>query len=228
MLSAAESYLVEIPRPHPGNPPAGPPPDWVEVFGRDRPLRVEIGFGKSEFLIDLALSEPDYNYVGFEYSRKRVRKFLKKVQRRGAPNIRAVCQNVSLVFDWIFQPGSVDRFFVLFPDPWPKRRHAKHRFIQDRHIASLVRHLRPGGGLSLRTDDPAYAAQMLEVLEDRPDLTNLAGPCRFASQPRDLFTTLYQLKWEREGRKIHFLEYERNDVAATPLDASRPLHHPIT
>ena len=73
--------------------------DWSEVFGHDRPLRVEVGFGKSEFLIELARDCPDFNYLGFEYSAKRVRKFLDKVRKAGVTNIRAVCCNISDVVD---------------------------------------------------------------------------------------------------------------------------------
>jgi tRNA (guanine-N7-)-methyltransferase len=182
---------------------------WREIFGADRPLRIEIGFGKSEFLIDVALREPGYNYLGFEYSRKRVENFLRKVHRRGAANIRVICMNAVEALDRAFEPGSVDRFYILFPDPWPKRRHAKHRFVKERNIERLARLLRPGGGISLRTDDPAYAEEMRAALEAHPALGNLAGAGNFAGAPRDPIPTIYQAKFEKAGRRTFFLEFIR-------------------
>ncbi len=204
-----DPYFIDVPRPLPGGPPLPVPPDWDEVYGRSRPLRVEIGFGRSEFLIEVALSHPAFNYLGFEYSRRRVNRFLKKVHRVGVENIRTVCRDASTVLEHMVPPQRVDRFYILFPDPWPKRRHAKKRFVQERNVRVLVDRLLPAGGISLRTDDADYARQMLEVLDACPALGNLAGSGTFSPQPRDPFKTLYQAKWEEEGRNIFFLEYDR-------------------
>ena len=192
-----------------GRPPLPSPPDWSGIFARTRPLRVEIGVGRSDFLIRVAQDEPEFNYLGFEYSYKRVKAFLKQVRRQGAENIRVVAENVHYLFDCLFAPESVDHFFVLFPDPWPKRRHAKHRFVQRRNVDIVASVLRPGGGISLRTDDARYAHQMLAVLEAHPALTNLAGRGQLALGPRHPYATRYQVKWQEEGRSIYFLEFRR-------------------
>ncbi len=190
--------------------------DWRQVFGSDRPLRVEIGFGTSDFLIDVALADPLFNYVGFEYSAKRVVKFLKKVHARGAENVRAVCCDLTPVLGGLFEPGSIDRFFALFPDPWPKRRHAKNRFVQPANIDVVCRLLRPGGGITLRTDEPQYAQQMLEVLDAHEELVNLAGPGHFAEAPREDIRTLYERKFREMGRRIYYLEYDRGAPPPAP------------
>lgn len=208
----ADPFLLEIPVDQPATPERRHRArcallDWREVFGRDGALGVEIGFGRSEFLVEMACRHPEANYVGFEYSRKRVVKFLEKVHRRGVENIRVVCCDAVEVIDQIFRPASVDRFFVLFPDPWPKRRHAKKRFVQSGNIDTMARLLVPGGGLTLRTDDRQYAMQMLDVVDAHPGLRNIAGPGRFCDIPRDPFGTLYQLKYQQRGRPIYFLEY---------------------
>jgi tRNA (guanine-N7-)-methyltransferase len=182
---------------------------WFRAFGAARPLRVEIGFGNSEFLLRVAEGEPDFNYLGFEYSPKRVTKFLKRVETRRLTNIRALRVDAGPTLEALVEPGSVDAFFILFPDPWPKQRHAKHRLIQPAAAALFVRLLAPGGGLSLRSDDPCYAAQMLAVLEGIPGLVNTSGPGRFAAEPRHPFPTTYELKYRRAGRTIHYLEYRR-------------------
>jgi tRNA (guanine-N7-)-methyltransferase len=186
---------------------------WARIFGDDRPLRVEIGVGNSTFLIEVALRDPEFSYLGFEYSPKRVRKVLKKVEASGVACIRILRLNAVRVLAELVAPGSVDRFFINFPDPWPKRKHTKHRLIQPTTVDLLVRLLRAGGGISLRTDAPAYAAQMVAVLDGVPGLINLAGAGRFAGAPRDEIHTPYELKYRAEGRAIHYLEYRKRSDA---------------
>ena len=81
--------------------------DWREVFEDDRPLRVEVGFGKSDFLIEVARQAPDFNYIGFEYSAKRVTAFLRKVHRHDVHNIRTVCCDATAILDRVFEPASI-------------------------------------------------------------------------------------------------------------------------
>lgn len=210
-LDLGDPLHVPLPRPdpRPGIVYELDPPDWPRIFGNDAPLRVEIGVGNSMFLVDLARQEPDFNYVGFEYSLKRVEKFLKKVRRADLENIRMISQDVRRVLSLVFEPGSIDHFFILFPDPWPKNRHAHHRFVRPERAELLARLLRPGGGLTLRTDDAPYAYQMARVLGDIPDLVNRSHPGPFAPRPRHAISTSFQEKWEEEGRPIFYLEYEK-------------------
>ena len=117
----------------------------------------------------------------------------------------------------LWQSAFVSALFALHPlnvdsvasDPWPKRRHAKKRFVQEKYMQLVAHVLLPGGGLSLRTDDRNYANQMVEVLGTIPRLQNLADPGPFATSPRVAIPTLYQERWTHEGRTIHFLEFEK-------------------
>ena len=181
--------------------------DWDVVFGRHVPLRIEIGVGNSPFLVEVGRLEPSFNYLGFEYSGKRVVKFLKKVERAGLGNIRMLKVNALPLLREIVAPGTVDHFFVNFPDPWPKRRHAKKRFVNPTNTRLVADLLRPGGGFSLRTDDPPYAGQMLEVLDGCPELSSTARRGHFTLEPRYGFPTPYELKFRAEGRTIYYLEY---------------------
>jgi len=186
---------------------------WADIFGADRHLRVEVGVGNSPFLIEVAREAPDFNYLGFEYCRKRVLKFSKKVVRAGMENIRILQLEAKSALEQLFQPGSVDNFYINHPDPWPKRRHAKHRFVQPHTVDLLCRLLRPGGGISLRTDAPAYAYQMLAVLNAAELLVNEAGPRHFAETPREPFQTPYEIKFREQGLPIYYLEYRKRQVA---------------
>jgi tRNA (guanine-N7-)-methyltransferase len=182
---------------------------WDEVFHSAGPLRVEVGVGNSPFLIEVNRLEPRFRYLGFEYSTKRVLKFLKKVHRAGMQNIFVLRANAMPLLGEAVRPGSVDRIFVNFPDPWPKRRHGKKRFVTGPNVRIVVLLLRPGGGLSLRTDDPRYAGQMLEILDSCPQLVNLGGAGHFVPEPLYPIPTPYELKFREVGRTIYYLEYRK-------------------
>lgn len=185
---------------------------WKEVCRSADPLRVEIGVGNSPFLIEVSRLEPRFSYVGFEYSAKRVFKFLRKVHQAGLQNIFMLCANAIPLLGEIAKPGRVDHFFANFPDPWPKRRHGKKRLVTEANVRLLASLLRPGGGLSLRTDDPKYAGQMLEILGACDDLLNQGGKGHFVPQPRYAFPTPYELKYRDAGRTIYYLEYRKVDA----------------
>ncbi|HLU47796.1 MAG TPA: tRNA (guanosine(46)-N7)-methyltransferase TrmB [Planctomycetota bacterium] len=183
--------------------------EWQEVFGAHRPLRLEIGVGNSPFLLDVSRLEPDYNYLGLEHALKRVFKFLRKLNESGLENVRILPLHSGRVLRDALRPESVEHLFINFPDPWPKRRHVRKRLVQPPTVARIRDLLRPGGGLSLRTDLPEYAFQMLEVADRCSGLRNLAGPGRFSLEPRYPFPTPFELFWRDEGRRIFHLEYER-------------------
>ena len=186
---------------------------WEEVFGQVRPLRIEVGVGNSPFLIEVADREPDYNYLGLEYSHKRVIKFLKKVHQAGLENIRMLHLNSDRLFDKHIAPGSVEHLFVNFPDPWPKRRHSKKRFIARERLETAVRLLAPGGGFSLRTDARDYALEALDNLEAREELENCFSCGEWAPSPLYPFETPYEVKFKAQGLRIYYFEYRKRQDA---------------
>ena len=181
---------------------------WEEAFGRAIPLRIEVGVGNSPFLIEVASREPGYNYLGLEYSHKRVIKFLLKVHKAGLDNIRMLHLNSDRLFGDYISPGSVDHIFVNFPDPWPKRRHGKKRFIAAGRLHLAMKLLRPGGGFSLRTDARDYALEALDILEADETLENLT-PGDWAPEPLYPFETPYETRFKAQGLRIYYFEYRK-------------------
>jgi tRNA (guanine-N7-)-methyltransferase len=110
-------------------------------------------------------------------------------------------------------PGAVAAFYIFFPDPWPKKRHEDKRLVSPHAARLLASRLAAGGTLNLKTDDPAYARQMVEVLERTPFLRNAHGTGSFAPLQADLarHETIYEQKWRKEGRAIHALVYVRTE-----------------
>ena len=187
---------------------------WEEVFGQTRPLRIEVGVGNSPFLIEVADREPDYNYLGLEYSHKRVMKFLKKVEVAGFKNIRMLHLNSDLLFSDYIAAAGIEHLFVNFPDPWPKRRHGKKRFIAGERLAAAAKLLAPGGGFSLRTDARDYALEARENLEANEDLENRFPGSEWAPEPLYPFETPYEIKFKAQGLRIYYFEYRKRQAGA--------------
>jgi tRNA (guanine-N7-)-methyltransferase len=186
---------------------------WRAAFGDDvppdAPLVVEIGFGRGEFLMDLAAARPDTAFLGIEYSFKRTLKLARRLARTPLRNVRLVEARGEAVLEEALPDASVRAFWINFPDPWPKKRHARRRLIQPELAALLARRLAPGGVLNLATDDPAYADWIDEVLSAEPGLVNAWAPEPWRRSVGDRKPTAYELMWRAEGRDFHFFRYVR-------------------
>lgn len=179
----------------------------ASVVPRGRPLHVEVGFGKDVRLLREAAARPGDDFVGIEISRKKALSFCRKVARTGLRNVRACQADVRRVLADL-PPGSVASFTILFPDPWPKRRHWKNRWIQPPTAALLLRALVPGGTLTTATDHPGYRDQIracllgagFDLLHEGPDVP---------PEDRTLFTERFErlkapvayFRWGRGGAR---------------------------
>jgi tRNA (guanine-N7-)-methyltransferase len=185
--------------------------------GRPR-LVVDLGCGRGEFLLGLAEKDPEGCYLGVEVSFKRVLKLARRLARSGAGNVRLVQATAQRVVAECLPEGSVDCFWVNFPDPWPKKRHRRRRLLQPNFVRALVRCLAPGGLLHVATDHADYAEQVDQVLAAEPGLSNENAPDRFRREAGDRAPTAYELEWRAEGRPLHFFSYRR---VASPAGGSR-------
>jgi tRNA (guanine-N7-)-methyltransferase len=173
------------------------------------PLVVEIGFGRGEFLLALAEQNPEQAFVGIELSYKRTLKMARRVARLGIANVALVEARAQDVLRDALPDASVACFWLNFPDPWPKKRHARRRFVQPEALAWIARRLVPGGLLRIATDDPSYAEWIDEALAATPALENRYAPDRWRAAVPDRMPTAYELEWRALGRSFHFFEYAR-------------------
>lgn len=137
--------------------------DLAELFPVAAPLHVELGSGDGSFLVEYAKQHSDQNFIGVERLLGRLRKIDRKGTRAGLVNLRLIRLEASYLVDFLLPQASVSAFHIYFPDPWPKRRHRKHRLIQDPFLPVLARALVPSGTVYLRTDDADYFQQMNSV-----------------------------------------------------------------
>jgi tRNA (guanine-N7-)-methyltransferase len=174
------------------------------------PLVVEIGFGRGEFLLELARREPEQAFVGVEVSYKRALKMARRLARLGITNIAIVEGRAEDVLRDALADRSVACFWLNFPDPWPKKRHARRRFVSAESLAQIARRLAPGGLLRIATDDPDYAEWIDERLAAAPELANCYAPDRWRAAVEGRPATAYELEWRALGRSFHFFEYARS------------------
>jgi tRNA (guanine-N7-)-methyltransferase len=177
------------------------------LFGRRAARVVEIGFGNGDHLAALAAARPEQDLLGIEVHRPGVGRLLLAIHERGLTNLRIVCHDAVAVFEEQIPPHSLDEVFILFPDPWMKKRHHKRRLIQPAFVAVLTERLKAGGLLRLATDWQPYAEQMLQVLDAVPQLTNLAGNERFMPRPEARERTRFEARGERLGHPVWDLGY---------------------
>lgn len=142
-------YLLEVP------PDAGPLA-WPAVFGNDRPVEIEVGFGKGLFLVRSSQARPEVNFFGVEIARKLQFFVANRIAKRELHNVRLVCTDARRLLAVQVPAASVQAVHVYFPDPWWKQRHRKRRLYQADFAAACERVLQPGGKLHVASDVETY------------------------------------------------------------------------
>ena len=188
------------------------PSDLTALFrGRVDEMRIEIGFGGGEHLIAEALAFPHTGFIGCEPYVNGMAKILAQIEARDISNIRLFAGDASELLAWLPQ-ASLVRIDLIHPDPWPKRRHWKRRFVQNATIAAIARVLRPGGEFRFVSDIADYCAWTLSHLARSPDFLWLAERAADWRNPWPGYTmTRYGRKATREGRRTTYLRFRRTD-----------------
>jgi tRNA (guanine-N7-)-methyltransferase len=181
--------------------------NMAELFGREAPLVLEIGFGMGETTQKIALAQPELNFLGVEVFNAGVGAMLKRIEESALPNVRIVQHDAVEVVQNMIAPQSLAGVHVYFPDPWPKKRHHKRRLIQPTFASLLASRIAPGGYLHCATDWQPYADQMLEVLSNEPLLANTADG--FAERPAWRPQTKFETRGLRLGHGVWDVIFER-------------------
>ena len=180
----------------------------LEAYFGDRDIWLEIGFGGGEHMVHQAVANPGIGIIGCEPYINGVAMLLGKIREAKARNIAVYPGDVRNMFD-VLRENSISRAFLLYPDPWPKKRHHRRRFVTPEHLEPLSRVLKPGAIFRVATDIPDYVRQTLAEV-----------PCHgfdwLAERPEDWRTpwddwvsTRYEQKALREGRTPHYLTFRK-------------------
>ncbi len=183
------------------------PLDLARLFG-GREVWLEIGFGGGEHMVHQAAANPEVGIIGAEPYINGVAMLLGKIRRAGVENLAVHPGDARDLMD-VLPEASIARAFLLYPDPWPKKRHHRRRFVTPEHLEPLHRVMAPGAVLRVATDIPDYVRQTLEEVP-RAGFTWLAErPEDWRAPWDDWLSTRYEQKALREGRVPHYLTFRR-------------------
>ena len=152
-----------------------------DVFSAPQPLEVELGCGDASFLAEYARKHPKTNFLGVERLLGRIRKLDRKGRRNGSTNMHGVRIESSYLLEFLLPSNTATALHIYFPDPWPKKKHRKHRLINERFPRLAWQALTPSGVVYLRTDDEDYFGQMLDVFGADARFQPVATPVELAS-----------------------------------------------
>jgi len=184
------------------------PLDLKSLFG-DRDIWLEIGFGGGEHMVHQAVHNPGIGLIGCEPYINGVAMLLGKIRDSGAQNIAVHPGDVRDMFD-VLPENSISRAFLLYPDPWPKKRHHRRRFVTPGYLEPLSRVLKSGAIFRVATDIPDYVRQTLEEVPRHGFTWQAERPADWREPWTDWISTRYEQKALREGRRPHYLTFVKD------------------
>lgn len=183
--------------------------DFNDVFGRQAPTVMEIGFGMGDSLLAMAKAAPDTNFIGVEVHRPGVGRLLNNLTKEGISNVRVFKEDALDVLAKCIPDGSLECLQLFFPDPWHKKKHHKRRMVQPEFAQKLRAKLRVGGNFHMATDWEPYAEHMMEVMSAAEGYQNREGEGQFAPQPEHRPVTKFQRRGEKLGHGVWDIVFER-------------------
>lgn len=185
------------------------PMDFQQVFGREAPLVLEIGFGMGASLVEMAKANPHQNFLGIEVHAPGVGACLASAEEAGVTNLRVMCHDAVEVLEKMIPDNSLRLAQLFFPDPWHKARHNKRRIVQIPFAELILRKLKLGGVFHMATDWENYAEHMLEVMQSIPGYTNQAPEGLYVPRPDSRPLTKFEQRGHRLGHGVWDLMFER-------------------
>ena len=178
--------------------------DFGHVFGREGPVHIEVGTGRGTFLVNEAKARPEVDFLGIEWARKYYRYAVDRIGRRGLTNVRIIRTDAAYFIGEFVPDDSVDCFHIYFPDPWPKKRHHKRRFVSAENVGQLLRCLKTGGELRIATDHAEYFEVIEQLIAERSErLERIEFSATAGAEPAELTGTNYERKYIKDLRQIH-------------------------
>ena len=182
--------------------------DWSSAFGRQAPVVLEIGFGMGDSLLDMAIAEPDKNFVGVEVHPPGVGRLINTAGERGVNNLKVYMADAMDVLEDCVADASLSRIQIYFPDPWHKKKHHKRRIVQPEFVERLRQKLMIGGILHLATDWENYAEHMLEVMQVAEGFSNMSAQ-GYSERPDFRPVTKFERRGERLGHGVWDILFRR-------------------
>jgi tRNA (guanine-N7-)-methyltransferase len=167
----------------------------------EAPLELDLGCGDGGFLLAMARQHPERNFLGVERLLGRVRKVCRRAWRSEISNVRLLRLETSYTVNWLLPREAFTRIHLLFPDPWPKKKHEERRLVTPQFVRAAADLLVPGGEFLFKSDHPSYFAEAAALLRAEPAFVETDwGPDAFP-----YFETDFERRWKAEGKPIQGL-----------------------
>jgi tRNA (guanine-N7-)-methyltransferase len=184
--------------------------DFGDIFGRLGPVHIEIGSGRGTFLVNQARFQPGDNFIGIEWASRYYRFAVDRIGRWNLNNVRIIRTEAAKFIAEKVPDESVEFFHIYFPDPWPKKRHNKRRFLNAANTEQMIRCLKPGGTIRVATDYGEYFEQMKQVLSEREDVLQEVDFLPMAgAQMGEWVGTNFERKYLKENRPIFTMSVKK-------------------
>lgn len=204
-LEAQPELVIMTPRSYKGK--------WAEFFGNDHPIHVELGMGKGKFISELSLKNPNINYIGVDMFDELLRRASEKARNAHGleqygriPNLALALMNIETVED-VFAEGEIERIYLNFSDPWPKKRHAKRRLTHPNFVNKYIRLLNEKGEIHFKTDSRSLFEFSLNSFSDMGlRMRDISLDLHAGGLREDMVQTEYELKFYERGMPIYRVE----------------------
>jgi len=183
--------------------------DPAQVFEREAPLVIEIGFGMADSLLEQGANMPDHNFIGIEVHTPGVGRLMAEAGDAGLTNIRAYEDDAIEVLNQCIPDGSVDLLQLFFPDPWHKKRHHKRRIVKADFVQMIRQKLKVGGRFHMATDWENYAEQMIEVMKEAEGYENTSTDGDYVPRPDSRPVTKFEKRGQRLGHGVWDIIYRK-------------------
>lgn len=195
-----------------------------DIFQREAPCILEIGFGSGHSLLAMAKTNPQQNFIGIETHQPGIGTLLLGMEAGQVSNVRIYYADAVEVLEQCIPECSLDTVQLFFPDPWPKRRHHKRRLIQLPFVKLIAKKLKENGTLHLATDWEDYAIEMMKVLSSAEEFSNIAGKNEFSNRsPHRPIVTKFERRGQSAGRQIWELQFVKRVAPTKSAGGEEPL-----
>jgi len=184
--------------------------DFNDVFGRDAPLIMEIGFGNGDSLAKTAAANPEIDYIGIEVHKAGVGHLMMLLEQQGLTNVRIYCYDAVEIFEKRIPDATLTGVHLFFPDPWHKKKHHKRRIVRASFVELLVKKLKTGGYFHAATDWQNYAEAMLEELSANTGLHNTSLTGDYCERPDYRPLTKFEQRGLRLGHGVWDLIFSKS------------------
>lgn len=184
-------------------------PDWQQIFGNHNPVALEIGSGMGDFVAQMAVLHPDWNFIAIDYYNKGCLKTCKRIDKAGLDNVRVVRDEARAFLERCIRRDSLRAVIINCPDPWPKQRHRKRRLVNSEFVSFLGGFMRPGADFYFATDFDDYGLDVAGLMPQVDAFVNVLAPDLYRHGLEGYPLSKYMLKFMGEGKRIYFVHYRK-------------------